>query len=315
MIIYIYIPLESVSGGEETVRIARFVHQGVESYGVLKGDDEIIDLPKISSLHRRPIPSSIDELISLGFKAESLLKELLSQLPSHKNEQVVLKKEQVALEAPVIAPQKIICLGLNYRDHAEEGGAAVPDEPIIFMKPRTAIVGPEESVVRPSFVTELDYEVELAIIIGRKGKNIPVSDAKDYIFGYTVFNDISARDIQFKDGQWTRGKSFDTFAPIGPCLTTAEQVGDPNDLRLTTRVNGETRQDSSTRLMIFDVCEIVHHLSRVMTLEPCDIIATGTPAGVAAFMKPEPKFLEPGDTVEVEIEKIGTLRNKIVQEE
>jgi len=304
-----------VSGGEETVRIARFAHHGVESYGFLKGDDKIIDLPRLSSLGERSVPSSIDGLISLGSTARTLLEELLSKLSDNQEEQIVLKKDDVALKAPVIAPQKIVCLGLNYRDHAEEGGAAEPDEPIIFMKPRTAIVGPEEPVVRPGFVTELDYEVELAIIIGRKGKNIPVSDAKDYIFGYTVFNDISARDIQFKDGQWTRGKSFDTFAPTGPCLTTAEQVGDPNDLRLTTRVNGETRQDSSTRLMIFNVYDIVHHLSRVMTLEPCDIIATGTPAGVAAFMKPEPKFLQPGDTVEVEIEKIGTLRNKIVQEE
>ena len=297
------------------MRIARFAHHGVESYGFLKGDDKIIDLPRLSSLGEHSVPSSIDGLIPLGSRAGALLEKLLCKLSDNQEEQVVLKKNDVTLRAPVIAPQKIICLGLNYRDHAEEGGAAEPDEPIIFMKPRTAIVGPEESVVRPGFVTELDYEVELAIIIGRKGKNIPVSDAKDYIFGYTVFNDISARDIQFKDGQWTRGKSFDTFAPIGPCLTTAEQVGEPNDLRLTTRVNGETRQDSSTRLMIFDVYEIVHHLSRVMTLEPCDVIATGTPAGVAAFMKPEPKFLQPGDTVEVEIEKIGTLRNKIVQEE
>jgi len=297
------------------MRVARFVHRGVESYGVLKADGEIIDLKRISTLEKRSVPCSIDELVSLGFEAESLLRELLSELPDDQKEQVALKKEDVALKAPVIAPQKIVCLGLNYRDHAEEVGAAVPDEPAIFMKPRTAIVGPEEHVVKPRFVTQLDYEVELAIIIGRKGKNIPSSDAKDYIFGYTVLNDISARGIQFKDGQWTRGKSFDTFAPIGPCLTTGEQIGDPNDLRLSTRVNGETRQDSSTRLMIFNVYEIVHHLSRVMTLEPCDIIATGTPAGVAAFMKPEPKFLKPGDTVEVEIEKIGTLRNRIVEEE
>ena len=296
------------------MRIVRFVHHEVESYGVLKGDGEIIDLPRLSSLEDRSFPSNIDELISLGLEAEALVEEFLSDLPDNQEEQVVLKKEDVTLRAPVIAPQKIVCLGLNYRDHAEEGGAAVPDEPVIFMKPRTAIVGPEETVVKPSFVTQLDYEVELAIVMGSRGKNVPVSDSKDYIFGYTVFNDISARDIQFKDGQWTRGKSFDTFAPIGPCLTTAEQIGDPNDLRLTARVNGETRQDSSTRLMVFNVYEIVQHLSRVMTLEPCDIIATGTPAGVAAFMKPEPKFLKRGDIVEVEIEKIGTLRNRVVEE-
>jgi len=297
------------------MRIARFVHHGVESYGALNREGKIIDLPKTSSLQDRSVPFSIDGLISLGSGVEALLKELLSERSSNGGRKVVLEKEDVTVRAPVIAPQKIVCLGLNYRDHAEEAGAAAPDEPIIFMKPRTAIIGPEEPVVKPSFVTQLDYEVELAVIIGKKGKNIPVSDAEDYIFGYTVLNDISARDIQFKDGQWTRGKSFDTFAPLGPCLTTSEQIGDPNDLHLTARVNGETRQDSSTAMMIFDVYEIVHHLSRVMTLEPCDIIATGTPAGVAAFMKPEPEFLEPGDMVEVEIEKIGTLRNRIVQAE
>jgi len=296
------------------MRIARFVHDGVESYGVLRGEGKIIDLPPLSGRGERSVPSSIDGLVSMGSAAEGLLGELLCRLPDDQEEQVVLKRDYVTLGSPIIAPQKIVCLGLNYRDHAEEGGVSVPDEPIIFMKPRTAIVGPEEPVVKPSFVTKLDYEVELAIIIGRKGRNIPVSDAEEYIFGYTVFNDISARDVQFKDGQWTRGKSFDTFAPIGPCLVTAEQIGDPRNLRLATRVNGETRQDSSTRLMIFDVYEIVYHLSRVMTLEPCDIIATGTPAGVAAFMKPEPEFLKPGDTVEVEIEKIGTLRNRIVEE-
>jgi len=169
-------------------------------------------------------------------------------------------------------------------------------------------------VIKPDFVKKLDYEVELAVIIGKEGKNIPVSEAGEYIFGYTVFNDISARDIQFKDGQWTRGKSFDTFAPMGPCITTAAQIGDPKNLRLRTRVNGEIRQDSSTSRMIFNVYEVIHHLSRVMTLEPCDIIATGTPGGVAAFMKPKPRFLQPGDIVEGEIEKIGTLRNPIIGE-
>jgi 2-keto-4-pentenoate hydratase/2-oxohepta-3-ene-1,7-dioic acid hydratase in catechol pathway len=293
------------------LRIVRFVHHGIESYGILKEDGKIIDLPKISRLKGCFIPSSIDGLISQGFEAEDLLEELTDIMSDTEGEEIVLMKNDVVLRAPVIAPPKIVCLGLNYGDHAEEAGAALPDEPIIFMKPQTAVVGPEEPVVKPKFVGQLDYEVELAIVIGKKGKNIPVSDAKDYIFGYTVFNDISARDIQFKDGQWTRGKSFDTFAPIGPCITTAKQIGDPNDLRLRTRVNGEVRQDSSTSLMIFNVYEIIYYISRVMTLEPCDIIATGTPAGVAAFMRPEPKFLKSGDVVEVEIEKIGTLRNRV----
>ena len=221
---------------------------------------------------------------------------------------------EVALKAPVATPPKILCLGLNYRDHAEEAGLTLPDEPIIFMKPHTTIVGPEQPVVKPVFVNKLDYEVELAVILDKRGKNIPVSEAEEYVFGYTVFNDISARDIQFKDGQWTRGKSFDTFAPMGPCITTKAEMADPNNLRLTTCVNGEVRQDSSTSRMVFNVYEVIHHLSRVMTLEPCDIIATGTPAGVAAFMKPEPRFLQPGDIVEVEVENIGVLRNPIIKD-
>jgi len=287
--------------------------RGVESYGVLS-EGGVIDLPKLSRLKDRSVPSNIDGLISLCRAAEGLMEELIDESSDGEKEQATVEEREVAFRAPVISPPKIVCLGLNYRDHAEEAGARIPDEPIIFMKPRTAVIGPEEPVVKPSFVKQLDYEVELAIIMGRKGRNIAVSDAEDYVFGYSVFNDVSARDIQFKDGQWTRGKSFDTFAPIGPCITTDTQIGDPSNLSVRTRVNGETRQDSSTRQMVFNVYEVVHHLSRVMTLEPCDIIATGTPGGVAAFMKPVPRFLELGDVVEVEIEKIGTLRNTVRQE-
>ncbi len=225
-----------------------------------------------------------------------------------------LRMEEVTLLAPVPFPPKIVCLGLNYRDHAEEAGSSVPDEPIIFMKPRTAIVGPGEPIVQPKFVKQLDYEAELAVVICKKGKNIPVSAAGEYIFGYTAFNDISAREIQFRDKQWTRGKSFDTFAPMGPCIITSNQVENSNDLRLCTRVNGELRQNSSTKNMVFNTYQVVHHLSLVMTLEPCDVIATGTPAGVAVFMKPKPKFLFPGDVVEIEIDKIGALRNKVIEE-
>jgi len=225
-----------------------------------------------------------------------------------------LKMDDVTLLAPILFPPKIICLGLNYRDHAEEQGAKIPNDLIIFMKPRTAILGPNESISYPSLVKQLDYEAELAVVIGRKGKNIPISHAEKHIFGYTAFNDVSARDIQFGDKQWTRGKSFDTFAPTGPCITLVRQIPNPNNLWIRTRVNGELRQNSSTRNMVFSVYEVVHRLSRVMTLEPGDIIATGTPAGVAAFMKPHPKYLLPGDTVEVEIEKIGTLRNVVVKE-
>lgn len=292
------------------MKVARYTVNGKESYGVMREDNSIVDVPKLGKTLRKKVPKTIDALISLGDQAENLIVEMLSDAP--RSRRFVLDFSQVVLRAPVASPPKVICLGLNYRDHAKEAGASLPDEPIIFMKPRTAIVGPEEPVKKPSFVEKLDYEVELGVVIGKVGRNIPVSKVKEHIFGYTVFNDISARDIQFKDGQWTRGKSFDTFAPLGPCIVTTSQIEDPNNLRMWTRINGETRQNSSTKHMLFNVYEIVHHLSKVMTLEPCDVIATGTPAGVAAFMKPKPKFLQPGDIVEVEIEKIGKLRNPIV---
>jgi len=292
------------------LRIIRYAYRGEESYGILK-DGEILDLKSLLRTKMNRAPRSLEELIS-KWKIDEIHR-LIDEISDREIEEVAIDRKEVSIRAPILFPPKIICLGLNYRDHAEESGAKIPDEPIIFMKPRTTIIGHLEPVVKPSLVKELDYEVELAIIIGRKGKDISISEATNYIFGYTVFNDISARDIQFKDRQWTRGKSFDTFAPIGPCITTVAQIEDPTNLRLGTRVNGEIRQDSSTSMMVFNVYEIVHHLSRVMTLEPCDIIATGTPGGVAAFMKPKPRFLQPGDTVEVWIEKIGTLKNPIIE--
>jgi 2-keto-4-pentenoate hydratase/2-oxohepta-3-ene-1,7-dioic acid hydratase in catechol pathway len=311
--LYLYSLLHDDPDGDRKLKVARYVYRETESYGILK-EDKIVDLPRLSKLKGSPLPKNIAGLISKGSQTEPLVTKIMNTVSENREKECILDKSEVKLIAPVGDPPKIICLGLNYRDHAEETGQQLPDEPIIFMKPRTAIVGPEQPVLKPTFVKKLDYEVELAVVMGKKGRNIPVSCAKDHVFGYTVFNDISARDIQFKDGQWTRGKSFDTFAPTGPCITTAAEIPDPNNLRLYARVNGETRQNSSTSRMVFNVYEIIHHLSRVMTLEPCDIIATGTPAGVAGFMKPKPRFLQPGDIVEVEVEDIGVLRNPIVEE-
>jgi len=294
------------------LRFVRYLHSGVESYGLLI-DDGIISLPTLADALDISLSSTIEEFIGVGEEGMRTVKRLMLDSTKTEKREATLKIGDAKFLAPVSSPPKIICLGLNYRDHAEESGADIPDEPIIFMKPRTAIIGPDEPIIRPSFVKELDYEAELAIIIGKKGKNILVSEAKKYVFGYTAFNDISAREIQFKDRQWTRGKSFDTFAPMGPYITTADQIGNPSNLNIRTRVNGELRQNSSTKNMVFNVYEVIHHISLVMTLEPCDIIATGTPAGVAVFMKPTPKFLSPGELVEVEIENIGTLRNKVAE--
>jgi len=285
----------------------------MESYGVLV-DDRIICLLALPKALKYPPPLSLGELISLGYRGTKIVEQIMKSSTQNEKRDATISLDDVTLLAPVPSPPKIVCLGLNYKDHAEEQGKHVPDEPVIFMKPRTAIIGPDQPIVRPKSVEQLDYEAELAIVIGEKGKNIPVSEAKKYIFGYTAFNDVSARDIQFKDKQWTRGKSFDTFAPMGPCITTADQIEDPNNLGVRTRVNGELRQNSSTRNMVFNVYEVVYRLSQVMTLEPGDVIATGTPAGVGVFMKPKPKFLSPGDLVEVEIEKIGTLRNMVSKE-
>ncbi|MGD8505623.1 MAG: fumarylacetoacetate hydrolase family protein [Candidatus Bathyarchaeota archaeon] len=227
---------------------------------------------------------------------------------------VTYKLDEVELLAPLDNPPKIVCVGLNYYDHAAEQGAKISEEPIIFMKPRTAIIGPNKAILKPKFVEKLDYEAELAVVIGKQSKNVPVKEAEQCIFGYTILNDVSARDIQFKDKQWTRGKSFDTFAPMGPYITTANQIRNPNNLKIRTWVNDELRQDSSTRNMVFNVYEVIHHLSRVMTLEPGDVIATGTPAGVGIFMKPEPKFLKPNDRIAIEIEGIGKLENFVVED-
>lgn len=291
------------------MKLVRFLLGEEESYGALE-EGKILILPQLFDW----LPESLEGLVSAGFEFLSRIEARLAELPEEVKEKHSIEVKEVKLLAPIMNPPKIICLGLNYRDHAAEQGARIPDEPIIFIKPRTTIIGPNQPIVKPDFVKKLDYEGELAIIIGRRGKNIPVSKAGDHIFGYTILNDVTARDIQFKDRQWTRGKSFDTFAPIGPCITTRNQIRDPGNLRIRTWVNGELRQDSSTKNMVFNVYEIIHHLSRVMTLEPCDIIATGTPAGVGVFMKPEPKFLNPGDVVVIEIEGIGRLENEVVSE-
>lgn len=220
--------------------------------------------------------------------------------------------ESGRLLAPVREPQKIIAIGLNYADHARESGLEPPANPMMFVKTANSIVGPGDPIVLdPTLSTEVDYEVELAVVIGRRTRHVAVADALDHVFGYTVCNDVSARDAQFADGQWVRAKSFDSFCPLGPWIVTADEVDDPQDLAIRCRVNGRTLQDSSTAEMIFGVAELVSYLSHSLTLEPGDVIATGTPYGVG-FARTPPVYLRPGDDVEVEVEGIGTLRNPVV---
>jgi len=218
--------------------------------------------------------------------------------------------------APIASPGKILCIGLNYRDHAAETNSPIPTEPIVFSKFSTAIVGPDDAVVLPKVAYEVDYEAEMVIVIGKRGKSIPKAAAFQHVAGYVVGNDVSARDWQKgrPGGQWLLGKTPDTFAPIGPWLVTADEVGDPHDLRIQLRLNGQTLQDSRTKELIFGVDHLVAHISQLVTLLPGDLIFTGTPPGVGAARKP-PVFLKSGDVMEVEIEHLGVLRNPVVAEE
>jgi len=212
--------------------------------------------------------------------------------------------------APVPRPGKLICIGLNYRDHAAESNMPIPERPVVFSKFSTCVIAPGEPVVIPATSDQVDYEAELAVVIGRRAKNVIAARALDFVLGYTAFNDVSARDFQFADGQWQRGKSCDTFAPMGPVIVTADALPDPHSLSIKLILNGKTMQDSNTAQLIFGVRELIEFLSQTITLEPGDVIATGTPSGVGFARKP-PVFLHPGDKMEVVIEGIGTLNNPV----
>jgi 2-keto-4-pentenoate hydratase/2-oxohepta-3-ene-1,7-dioic acid hydratase in catechol pathway len=216
--------------------------------------------------------------------------------------------------APVPRPGKIVCVGLNYRDHAAESGLAVPATPVIFSKFSSCVIAPGEPVVVPRTSEKVDYEAELAVVIGRHAKHVNADHAYDYVLGYTAFNDVTARDFQFGDGQWQRGKSCDTFAPMGPTIVTTDEIPDPHTLRITLKVNGNTMQDSNTNQLIFRIPQLIEFITQSISLEPGDVIATGTPAGVGFARKP-PVFLKPGDVMDVEIEKIGGLGHPVVAAE
>jgi 5-carboxymethyl-2-hydroxymuconate isomerase len=216
----------------------------------------------------------------------------------------------VTREAP-LRPGKIVAVGLNYLDHVRESGMEPPSAPLRFAKFPSSVIGDGALIEIDTELTQrVDWEVELGVVIARPTRDVATADALDHVFGYTVANDISARDLQFADGQWVRGKSLDTYCPLGPRVVTGDDVGDPQDLRLTTRVNGDLVQDSSTASMIFNVAELIAFCSRSFTLDPGDVILTGTPWGCGEFMKP-PRHLRPGDVVEVEIEGIGKLANAV----
>jgi 2-keto-4-pentenoate hydratase/2-oxohepta-3-ene-1,7-dioic acid hydratase in catechol pathway len=252
------------------MRIVRFEREGRTAYGILEGE-------KVSVLRSTPY----DGLENTSGEGMSL--------------------PEVTLLAPC-EPTKIVALGLNYRDHAAEFGHPIPEEPLIFLKPSTAVIGPDADIVYPSMSRRVDYEAELAVVIGRTCRFVKTEDFRDYVLGYTCINDVTARDLQKKDGQFTRSKSFDTFAPLGPWIETA--IPDPDNLTVEAYLNGERRQHGNTRNMVFGVATLVSFISRIMTLGPGDVIATGTPAGIGP--------MAPGDVVEIRVEGIGRLRNRIV---
>ena len=273
--------------------------------GALISDSEIADL---TYLHSNEGLTAGQLLQCLDL--ESVFVDKAKAALNADEDRVIVNRTDIELASPVPRPRKIICIGLNYRDHAEESGLAIPKSPVIFSKFANCAIGAHEPIVIPSGSTETDYEAELAFVIGRRARNVSRTDAMNFVLGYANFNDVSARDFQFADGQWQRGKSCETFAPMGEFIATTDEIPDPQDLSIKLRLNGQTMQDSSTNQMIFGVAELVEFLSRHITLEPGDVVATGTPPGVGFARKP-PVYLKDGDVVEVEIKGLGILSNPV----
>ena len=283
------------------MKIVRLYKDGRETFGLVK-NNHLATREQITYDMSIPLPHSIKDFLFDGWYDE--IKKDFSKI-SFKDELADSK-----ILAPIPNPPKIICMAFNYVDHAKEQDVHPPTDPVIVIKPRTSLTGDNSDIICPSFVSKLDYEIELALIIGKNCKNITESEAMDAIFGYSIFNDVSARDIQFKDKQFTRGKGFDTFAPCGPWITTVDEISNPHNLKMMTKINNEIRQNSSTSNMFLKIPEIVSKLSKTMTLEKGDIISTGTPEGVA-LNSPNGKFLEDGDLIEMEIENLGKLKNTV----
>ena len=283
------------------MKIARLVRDGHETYGLIR-DGEVATKDNIINQTGVPLPFSITDFLFEGWYDEIKDRMISTSFQD--------KLETFSILNPLPNPSKIICLTFNYPKHAKEQNYESTKEPVIFIKPRTTLCGTNSEIRCPNFVKQLDYEIELAVIIGNTCKNIDETSAKNYVFGYMIFNDVSARDIQMQDKQFTRGKSFDTFAPCGPWITTSDEVTDPENLQMTTMVNGQIRQNSSTSNMFINISSILSKLSKVMTLEKGDIITTGTPEGVA-LNNPDTPFLKDGDEIVMEIEKLGKIQNTV----
>ncbi|MBK5463228.1 fumarylacetoacetate hydrolase family protein [Peribacillus sp. TH16] len=285
------------------MKIASFSVKSDHHIGIVQ-DDQIISL---TALGPDDFPACMKTFIERGSELRKRAEQLIEQ---RGNDDAKFSLSEVKFLPPIAQPEKIICVGLNYIDHCTETGMEPPASPVIFSKYANAIVGQNDVIEIPINSKEVDFEAELAIVIGKKAKNVSEEEANDYVFGYTIMNDISARDLQFQDGQWSRGKTADTFAPIGPVVVTHDEVGDPHELAISLELNGEMMQDSNTSNLIFTVPQIISFLSQSMTLKPGDLIATGTPPGVGMGRNPK-VWLKNGDRMNVSIERIGTLSNHV----
>jgi 2-keto-4-pentenoate hydratase/2-oxohepta-3-ene-1,7-dioic acid hydratase in catechol pathway len=274
-----------------------------ETYAILSNDaDKLITRSEIQEQTGIPLPPTVKDFMFNDWTNEVMAYQ--------KDLEYDTSLDSVELLAPLPNPPTIICLAFNYYDHAKDAGLMPSDEPVIFIKPRTTLNSPYSDIICPPFVKRLDYEAEIAVVIGKRTKAVSEEEALNSVFGYMIMHDVSARDIQFKDKQFTRGKGIDTFAPCGPWITTKDEISDPQNLAITTRVNDEVRQNSSSLNMVIPIKRIISSLSSVMTIEAGDIISTGTPAGVAMSMA-DPKYLKHGDIVEIAIEKLGKIRNRV----
>ena len=284
------------------MKLVTFTQSDSARIGILD-NDAVVDLSVVAP----SLPTEMCAFLEAGRSALDTAKQATGNTAAR------LALADITIEAPILRPPKILAVGLNYKDHIAETGRDTPEFPMIFNKQSTSVTGPASVIHLPHVSDKLDYEGELAIVIGRRCRHVPKSRAAEVIVGYTIAHDVSVRDWQRRVPTFTMGKSFDTHCPLGPCIVTADEIGDPHGLELQTWVNGESRQHSNTRELLFDCFDLIEHLSTAFTLEPGDIISTGTPGGVGVAMKP-PKFLKAGDVVKISIDKIGTLENSVIAE-
>ena len=287
------------------MKLVTFTRRGETHIGVLVCRDErktIFDLNQAQP----SLPSDMTEFLKLGDAAWALAKSALVSA----DERCYVPEADVTLMAPVPWPGKIICLGHNYYDHTDGAGSTLPEHPTFFAKYSNVIVGPNQPIIHPRANIQMDYEAELAVVMGKRARYVAEERALDFVAGYTIFNDVSARDYQKRSSQWTLGKSFDTFGPMGPALVTADEIPNPGNLDLALTLNGQEMQHSNTCNLIFSIPFLITYLTEAMTLEPGDVIATGTPSGTGAMHTP-PVFMKPGDEVRIRIEKIGELVNPV----